>query len=66
MNRLYMAYADNSRDYFTFTFYSKHRANSKQNMEDAYKAYKKHHGYGPRIVTTYRVPDDYMSCEHCD
>jgi len=55
MKRKYEAYADNGRDYFTFEFYSEHRAGSKANIEDAQKEYKKKHGHDVKILDTMRA-----------
>ena len=50
----YIAFADTGRDYISFEFFSIYRANSKDNMDDAYKHYKKLHGHGVHIVKTWR------------
>ena len=52
MERQYTAYADTGRDYITFEFYSNHRANSKQNKEDANRTYKRKHGHDVKIIET--------------
>lgn len=46
MDRQYTAYCDNGHEYFDFEFYSEHRANSKANIEDAKRHYKRKHGNG--------------------
>lgn len=43
--RKYRAFWDDGHDYGDFEFYSKHRAGSKANLEDAYNEYRKKHGY---------------------
>lgn len=43
--KTYIAQADTGRDFIEFVFYSEHRANSKANIEDAQKCYKKFHGH---------------------
>lgn len=50
--REYLAYADNGRDYIEFTFYSTHRANSKDNKSDAESHYRRRHGKSVRILST--------------
>lgn len=55
-NRKYIASCDNGHDYFSFEFYSTHRANSKANKEDA--IYEFHRSFGwrkptPKILNTY-------------
>lgn len=55
MERKYLCRADDGHDFFEFEFYSKHRANSKANYEDAKKKYRK--CYGKRnfkILDTFR------------
>ena len=54
MERKYEAYADNGHDYFTFEFYSKHRANSKANIEDAKREYRHKHGRSIKVINTCR------------
>lgn len=43
--RLYRAFWDDGHDYGSFTFYSRHRANSKANKADAYARYRTLQGY---------------------
>lgn len=64
MTRTYEAYADNGRDYFTFTYESEHRNNSKANREDAMKHWHRHHGYKSKIeiISTSYMGYDYMGC----
>ena len=50
--RLYLAYVDNGNDYDDFEFYSKHRKNSKQNLEDFKKEYYKTYGYKRNLSFT--------------
>lgn len=58
--RNYEAKADNGRDFVAFTFYSSHRAGSKENFEDASRTYKRKHGHSIKILDTTLVPDDYQ------
>ena len=44
MERKYLCRADDGHDFFEFEFYSKHRANSKANHEDARNEYRSQHG----------------------
>lgn len=53
----YIAYADNGRDYTEFFFYSDHRANSKANVADAVREYKRKHGHRILILSTMRCPE---------
>lgn len=57
--RLYRGFWDDGHDTGEFEFYSKHRAGSKANLEDAYNSYKKHYGYSRykaiKITSVYLV-----------
>lgn len=44
MERQYTACCDDGHDYFSFEYYSNHKANSKANEEDARNYYKNQHG----------------------
>lgn len=44
MERLYRGFWDDGHDCGEFEFYSKYRAGSKKNLEDAYSYYYLHHG----------------------
>ena len=46
--RLYRAFWDDGHDYGDFEFYSKYRAGSKANLEDAYSTYRLKHGRSRR------------------
>lgn len=50
--RHYMAYADTGRDYVSFEFASEHRANSKANIEDAVREYRRKHGHKIKVTGT--------------
>lgn len=54
MTRLYIAFWDNGHDRGDFEFYSAHRANSKANLQDAMRTYRRKYGYSNNI-TIYQV-----------
>jgi hypothetical protein len=58
MKRTYIARIDTGRDFVYFVFYSEHRANSKANIEDAKKTYKRKHGHNPYKVTRTTLASD--------
>lgn len=53
--RHYMANADTGRDYIEFEFTSEHRAGSKANHEDAKNYFRRKHGHGIKILSTYLI-----------
>lgn len=50
--RLYRGFWDDGHDYGEFDYYSTHRNNSKENLEDAYREYQKRHGRSHKIKIT--------------
>lgn len=52
MEKKYLAIWDDGHDYGEFVFYSRHRANSKKNLEDAMNTYHKRYGYSHKIKIT--------------
>ena len=50
--RKYRAFWDDGHDEGEFEYYSSHRNNSKENLEDAYNFYFKHYGRSHKIKIT--------------
>lgn len=57
--KIYRANCDNGRDYFSFLFYSEHRANSAANKKDAVRAWKLAHGYSSACKVTSTNRDEW-------
>lgn len=50
--RYYVAFWDDGHDFGEFEFCSSHKANSKANIEDAYREYHQRYGYSHKVKIT--------------